>query len=136
MTPEEFEAFKQLDDYPSYAKLSDKAKRFKAPEFDEKSSLEHINSKLSSKSKFIKSNLFKYAGAIAAIFIISFLVYKTLGLDTSTVSISTQTAKNQNIKLPDQSSVSLNANSQLKFETKDWEDNRQLFLNGEAFFEG
>ena len=37
--------------------------------------------------------------------------------------------------LPDQSKVQLNSNSQIDFKSKEWEKNREVMLNGEAFFD-
>ena len=94
LTPEEFEAFKQLDEYSSYAKLSDRAKHFKAPEFEEKASLNQLESEISTQTKSSKSHLFKYAMAIAAVLIVSFLIFKYLNSDLNI--IETSIAKNRN----------------------------------------
>lgn len=133
LTSEEFEAFKQLDEYFSYAKLSDKAKFFKAPEFDEKASLTQLESKISSQTKSSKQSSFKYAIAIAAIFVLSFLIFKNLNSNLN--SIETSVAKTEILTLPDQSKVNLNANSKLSYNSIEWDSNRQLTLEGEAFFE-
>ena len=133
LTPEEFETFKQLDEYPSYAKLSDKAKYFKAPKFDEKASLIQLESEISSKIKPSKYSSLKYAIAIAAIFVISFLIFKNFNSDLDL--IETSVAKTEILTLPDQSKVNLNANSKLSYNSAKWDSNRQLFLEGEAFFE-
>ena len=132
LTPEEFEAFKQLDEYSSYAKISEKAKYFKATQFDEKASLEHIESKISSDTKSSKHTSFRYALALVAVLVISFLVFKNFNTDLN--SFKTSIAKTENIILPDQSKVNLNANSKLTFNSSEWNSNRHLSLVGEAFF--
>ncbi|MDX1685961.1 MAG: FecR domain-containing protein [Saprospiraceae bacterium] len=50
-------------------------------------------------------------------------------------SASTHVAETRSVELPDGSMVNLNAESQLFFPTKNWEDKREVILQGEAFFE-
>lgn len=133
LTPEELEAFKQLDEYTSYAKLSDKAKLFKAPDFDEKASLNQLEFEISSQTKPSKHSSFKYVIAIAAVLVISFLIFKNFNSDLNL--IETSVAKTETLTLPDQSKVNLNANSKLSYNSLEWDSNRQLTLEGEAFFE-
>ena len=135
LTPEEFEAFKQLDEYSSYAKLSDKAKYFKAPEFDENASLNQIKKQINTKTKKSKSLTFRYVATIAAVFVVSFLIFKTLNSNSAVKDFETTTAKTEILSLPDQSKVNLNANSKLSYNKTKWESKRNLTLEGEAFFE-
>lgn len=50
-------------------------------------------------------------------------------------SFSTSFAEVKNISLPDGSVVSINSKSKLNFNKKNWENNRVVYLEGEAFFE-
>ncbi|MCB4800365.1 FecR family protein, partial [Neotamlana laminarinivorans] len=52
----------------------------------------------------------------------------------NTKSFETQIAQTETFKLPDESEVILNAQSKLSFSKKEWETNRNLKLQGEAFF--
>ena len=133
LTPEERESFKKLDDYDSYVKISEKAKYFKAPDFDQESSFEQIKPKLQNSSKAI-SSLFKYAAAIAAILIVSFAAIYFSNTATSQKSYETALNKSEPINLPDQSEVILNSNSILSYDQSSWDDNRFCSLDGEAFF--
>ncbi len=135
LTPEELEAFKQLDEYPAYAKLSEKAKHFKAANYDEKAAFEQLEFAIHSTNKSSRLSSFKYVAAVAAIAIIAFTLFKSLTNTPSSQSFETATAKTEIVELPDDSKVSLNANSVLSFKTIDWKTQRQLQLNGEALFE-
>jgi ferric-dicitrate binding protein FerR (iron transport regulator) len=52
----------------------------------------------------------------------------------NTTSFETQIAETQTLTLPDNSEVILNAASKLSFNKKTWKENRNLELDGEAFF--
>ncbi|RRO19709.1 FecR family protein [Flavobacteriaceae bacterium 14752] len=135
LTPEELEAFKQLDEYPAYAKISEKAKHFKAPNYDEKTAFEQLEFATHSDKTSSKLSGFKYVAAIAAIAIIAFTLFKTLTKTPSLKSFETSTAKTEVIELPDNSKVNLNANSSLTYKSSEWDSNRELQLDGEALFE-
>lgn len=49
--------------------------------------------------------------------------------------IVTQFAEQATVKLPDQSSVALNAGSSLIYDRDSWEENRKVKLKGEAYFD-
>mgnify|MGYP006282951571 CR=1 FL=1 len=132
LSPEELEAFKQLDEYDSYVKLSEKAKFFAAPYFDEDASLTELRQETKKPAKTI--SIYKYIAAVAAVFVIGFLVFKSVGLDSSSISHQTIIAEVKSITLPDSSTVSLNSNSTLRFNEEEWKGNRTLDLEGEALF--
>jgi transmembrane sensor len=130
---EELEAFKQLDAYDSYVSLSENAKHFKAPAFDSDASFSYLKSKMQKKQTTAKKSYLKFAIQIAAVFTISFAVYYTFFNETYTV-FETQIAETKTITLPDDSQVTLNSKTVLKFNEKNWKTNRSLKLDGEAFF--
>jgi transmembrane sensor len=131
---EELEAFKQLDAYSSYLKLSENAKRFKAPEFDSSQSYSSLKEKLNNSTRQkAKPSVLNFVLRIAAVFAIGFGLYFLMFNDPYT-TISTQTAETKTITLPDASSVTLNAMTTLKYKQKNWDNNRTIKLDGEAFF--
>ena len=132
---EELESFKTLDEYSSYAKISEKAKYFKAPQFDQKASLGKIEFATNSRQKSNKYSVLKYVASIAAVLIVGFTLLKTLNLQSDINSFETLTANTESIELPDHSNISLNANSSLSYTSSEWETERKLQLEGEAFFE-
>jgi len=133
LNPEELEAFKQLDAYDSYVRLSENAKRFKAPAFDSDASFIDLKTKIQKKQTPTKKSYLKYAIQIAAVFAIGFAVYLAFFNNPYTV-FETQTAERKTFTLPDESQVTLNAKTQLKFKAKNWTSDRTLKLDGEAFF--
>ncbi|MBS3738501.1 FecR family protein [Mesohalobacter halotolerans] len=134
LSPEEFEMFKKLDKYEEYIKISDRAKHFKAPHYNQKVEFEKLNFATSSQKKSSNLKVFKYVAAVAAIAIIAFTLFQTLNTTTNLQSFATSTAKTKSVQLPDQSKVSLNANSNLTYNKDEWYKERQLQLNGEALF--
>ncbi|OBX21915.1 MULTISPECIES: FecR family protein [Bizionia] len=131
LNPQELAAFKALDDYDALMKLSENLMHFKAPKFDASVAYETISAEISknpeSKTKWLKPIL-----RMAALIAISFSVYYyTTTLDTH---ISTLTAEKTTIELPDYSEVTLNSQSQITYNKKSWKNQRELTLNGEAYF--
>jgi len=131
LNSQELEAFKQLEDYEELVRLSNSVKQFKAPAYQ---STEELNIALQqiSKIKPRSNNWLKPILRIAAILALSFSVYYyTTTLDTG---ITTLAAQKTTIELPDASLVSLNAESTLVYNKKTWVNQRDISLNGEAYF--
>ncbi|MEM5565239.1 FecR family protein [Psychroserpens sp. AS72] len=131
LNPTELEAFKQLEDYPSLIKLDQDLIGFKADSINEDEALEHVWSSINSIKK--KPNkLVATLSKIAAILVVCFGIYfYTTTLDTTSNTIASQ---QKSIALPDASHVELNAMSSITFNESNWDNNRNLTLNGEAFF--
>ncbi|MFI1771720.1 FecR family protein [Thalassobellus citreus] len=127
----ELEAFKNLEDYDDLIKLDNSLQAFKADDYDTSKELETVLSTIKSK-KQESTHWFKPFMRVAAILAICFsLYYYTTTIDTT---ITTTVAQKTTIELPDASSVSLNAKSLLVFNKKDWKNEREVELQGEAFF--
>lgn len=131
LNSQELEAFKQLEDFEELTRLDFALQQFKPVDFESDIELEKLN--LTLKNKHKKQNNwrkpFLRIAAILAICLGSF--YYTTTLDTS---IATKFAEKENIVLPDNSQVKLNAKSTLAFNKNSWKDNRNLDLTGEAYF--
>ncbi len=132
LNQEELEAFKQLDAYSSFIKLSENAKHFKAPDFDSEASYEGLKRKLQRKKSGFRPAL-QYAIRIAAVFVLGIGLYFTF-FNTSLTTIETDIAQNKTITLPDNSTVILNAKSILTYSNKKWNSNKKVTLDGEAYF--
>lgn len=135
LTPKELEAFKQLDEYSIYARLSDNAKHFKAPDYNQETAFAQLELATQSQKSSSKLSRFKYVAAIAAIALVAFTLFKFFNTASNLNSFDTTTAKTEVIELPDNSKVSLNANSLLTYKSSDWDKKRELQLNGEALFD-
>lgn len=130
LSPEEFEAFKALEDYEALTKLSKGLKQFKAPYFDTSEALENALRKRNINKK--PAPWLAIGLKIAAVFVICLGIY--FFVTTSTDTTSTTIAEQQTIVLPDNSSVKLNALSSLSYNPIKWDISRKLDLKGEAFF--
>jgi transmembrane sensor len=95
--------------------------------------LEKIKEKSNKKPKSKIINLYsKVALAVAASVLLFFSI--NIFLSKNNVSVQTSFGEQQIVTLLDGSEVILNAKSELKYNKKNWETNREVFLNGEAFF--
>jgi len=132
LNDQELEAFKNLEDYDDLLKLNNSVQGFKAEDFNTPTELDKVLSKIKSTKKQPSTHWIKPLMRVAAILAVCFsLYYYTTTLDTT---ISTESAQKTTIELPDASSVSLNAKSLLAFNKKDWKQEREVELEGEAFF--
>ena len=132
LNDQEFEAFKNLEDYDDLIKLNNNLQNFKANEYNANIALQNILStnknKITKQPKLWVKSLIK----VAAILAICFSVYfYTNALDTT---INTAIAEKTVIELPDNSNVSLNAKSTIVFNKNKWKKERNIILQGEAFF--
>ena len=131
LNTQEQKAFEQLEDYAELTKINSALKGFKAPNFSVDDNYSTLIPKLKAKTTSTIA-WFKPLLRIAAILAISLSAYYyTTTLDTK---INTTIAEQTNIVLPDASQVTLNANSTLVFNKNQWNNNRNVKLNGEAFF--
>ena len=132
LNDQELQAFKNLEDYDDFIKLNNGLQAFKADDYDTSKELENVLSKIKSEKTPSKTYWLKPFMRVAAILAICFsLYYYTTTLDTT---ITTAVAQKTTIELPDASSVSLNTQSILVFNKNDWKKERDVELEGEAFF--
>lgn len=134
LTHTESEVFKSLDAYDSYVKISDTAKKFKAPQYDVESNFKNLNSALKNRKK--TTTPIRYAAVlmrIAALFIVGIATYFFV-LHDSDITIKTLANQKTSIELSDHTLITLNALSSVVYTEKDWENNRNILLKGEAYF--
>ncbi len=133
LSEEELAEFKRSDEYASYKKLIDAGGSLRAPEFDTDKAFNDFKNHQKKEIKVIPMNpmrkLWRIAAAIAVIFIASYFYISTLD-----ESVSTQYAERSEITLPDNSEIILNADSRITYSEKNWSKERNISLEGEAFF--
>ena len=130
LNAEELEAFKMLEDYNALVKLNTSVKHLKAPEYNVSEELEKVMQHIKTTKK--STRWIPMLTRVAAIFVLCFGVYYyTTTLDTT---ISTLASQKQTVELPDASSVSINALSSISYNKSKWNDNREVQLDGEAYF--
>ena len=128
ITDEELAILRQYPEFEDFEKLSDKAQLFEAPTFNENEVFQKIKKAHSKKSS---SNFWKY-GIAASLLIIAGIFFINNLLKGQ--SIRTDIAQKTEVVLPDNSVVLLNAGSEVRFRESEWQENRKVQLDGEAYF--
>lgn len=129
-TPEEEATFKSHPDYNKYQHIQKASDALSFTTFNEDKGFEQLKTKLAtSKTKIIP--LYSWVASIAACAVIAvgFLFF-----NSQSTTYSSAIAQQNQVSLPDGSMMILNASAEAKINTKTWNQNREVFLNGEAFF--
>ena len=133
LSEEELRVFEKTDEYKSIIRLDNAVQGLKAPYFDVVKELEQLNQQKKRSGKVVQMNFLQPLLRVAAIVTLALLGYYFIFFNAKT-SISTGIAQKTELLLPDESSVMLNALSNISFSEKNWQDNRHVNLTGEAFF--
>ena len=132
MSESELAAFEKTPEYAAYAKIKKYSAQLEAPVVDEKKLYGNITAgKQNPKGKVIP--LYVRIIRVAAVLVL----FLGLGYFAMTVIPTTETAQNAHTTsflLPDDSQVVLNAGSEINYKKWDWDNHRNLQLEGEAFF--
>lgn len=139
LTTSELATFQKSEEYAEYAKIIDTLDTASFSEPDLEANYAAFQEKIQNESKEetkdttatkVKPLIPKWLYAVAAC-IVLFVGYNFIFQETVYV---TQIAEQTEFKLPDDSEVRLNADSKITFKGFNWEDDRKLNLQGEAFF--
>jgi transmembrane sensor len=131
LTPQELEAFKQLEDYEELTKMDNALQYFKVPEANVEAAYATVQSKRKNTSK--PTSWLKPLLKIAAILVIGFGAYMYASIPNLT-TVETLVANKILIELPDASAVTLNSVSNLSYNKDAWNEQREVNLKGEAYF--
>ena len=134
LSEEELAKFKSSEEYASYEKLERISSSLRAPEFDVESELEKLKKDHIAEPDKVRplQPYGKFLRIAAAILVLIAGSYFYLNL--SKTSYSSPLAERTEATLPDNSEVFLNAGSKISFGKKNWENKREIDLEGEAFF--
>ncbi len=135
LTPAELNEFQKSKDYPVYKKINDASQRLEGPKFDQQalfSKLEQYKDTRLNPQKKVINLVPKWTYAVAASILIIFGLFYFLNAESH---YSTGYGEQLAVLLPDNSRVQLNSNSELDFKSRNWKNNRELNLEGEAFFD-
>lgn len=132
MTPSELANFQATEDYALYEKIKNYSSHIAVGDFNEDKVLETILKQEKSTQKSIPLYK-KWFIQIAAILVIG------LGLtfvmqNYASVTQLAQNGEKPTFLLPDNSEVVLNSGSEIQYEKWNWNNNRDLKLQGEAYF--
>lgn len=132
MSEKELIAFQQTPDYATYVKIASYSSELKVPDFDAdllyQNTIKH--KKASPKViSFYQSKWFKIAAFLVILLGLSFLLQNTI-----TATELAENGKKTSFSLPDNSQIVLNSGSKIQYRKWNWDNNRKLELNGEAYF--
>lgn len=134
LTEAELAAFKKTDAYLTFEKIKETAQEMEAPEFDMDKAWDSLKQQKSTEQpKVFTLAPFKGFLRIAAA-VVLLLAGSFIYLSTLNETISTAYAENKSVILPDASEVVLNAKSKIVYNQKKWDKNRNVDLEGEAYF--
>ena len=130
LSKQELLDFKQSEDYAAYAKIVETTSLLQGPIYNQDHAFSKLQSKIKAKKKTIKLRPSQIMMRVAAVLIIAFGAF--FYFNSTTDSISTNKTEIAKVVLPDQSLVTLNAQSKIDYKTTNWD--RNISLEGEAFF--
>ena len=134
LTEAELAEFKNSDTYATYRRIVETSNTLQAPDFDAEEVLMAVQNKRTlEEPKVVQLRPFKrfmqVAAAVAVLIAGAYFYMNSLN-----ETISTQYAERTELVLPDASEVTLNADSEISFSEKNWNIERKVTLEGEAFF--
>ena len=134
LTPAELAEFEKTEEFATYRKILDVSGELEAPKFDVEKALEDLRNSRPEKEVPVISmrpmqKVMRIAAAIAVIIAVSYFYVNSLD-----VTVTTQFAQRSEVTLPDASEIILNAASEISYSEKKWDAERNVNLEGEAFF--
>lgn len=133
LSKEEREIFEQTETFRSYQKLSDSLKAFSAPNYSFENEWSNVYAQKPAHEKMVFMHWTRSMYRIAAVLVILFGIYYIF-IYESAKTVRTTTSENKEFRLPDSSSVILNAQSYLSYSDRKWDHRREVRLDGEAYF--
>lgn len=130
MNETELAEFETSADFLIYNKIKIFSEHLQVANFDENKILTNV---LNTKKPKVISIYNNWLIKIAAVFVLGFgliFLYQNLTTEKHLATFGNETAFN----LPDNSQVILNSGSEIEFKKWNWENNRKLKLDGEAYF--
>lgn len=133
LSTEELEKFQQSEEYHQFKAINDASLKLKTPDYKQLEVFNSIKkSTIQKKKKVFKlSSNWMYSAAASILLLFSlFFINKN-----RTSTFETLYGEQTTVTLPDNSKVHLSPNSKLTYKKSNWEENRNLNLKGEAYFE-
>ena len=132
MTEAELKEFQSQPDYHLYEKIKQYSSELQTDSFNEDTMLSTILASKKETQKVVP--LYQnWVFRIAAILVLGFGLFFTYQTVTPTTQLA-ENGKETTFLLPDNSEVVLNSGSEIEYKKWNWDDNRNLELQGEAYF--
>lgn len=136
LSPEELRELEAMEDFESYRMILEEASGFKPPAIpDVTEGLRDVRVRLKEKKApvtLLKTLRPVLRIAAAVILVLAGYLYIS---GQGKVKVTTEVAEHHEFVLPDNSIVSLNSHSEIRFNKRKWNESRTLKLKGEAFFD-
>lgn len=132
MTEAELKEFQAKPDFAIYEKIKKYSASLEAPTFNEEQVLKTVLAAPKQKVKTITLTqhwLFK----VAAVLVIGLGLFFT-AKNFASATVFAENGNQKNFLLPDNSEVVLNSGSEIQYKKWNWDNNRTLNLEGEAYF--
>lgn len=132
---EELAQLKETEDFKTLDKIAHYATQIEPPKVDVNKAFAELKLKTKTEPKkgkvvtFNVKQFYKYAAAVVVLLTTSYFIFFN-----KEANFKTEFAQTKTFQLPDDSQVILNSNSKISYGTKSWDENRNLSLDGEAFF--
>ena len=134
LTASEQEAFSKLEDYKLNEDILKAASRFKASHFSTVDDFHAFKKSYQASQKPTRKLIwYNPLFRVACLLAVLLCSYYFFFYNSNTV-VSTFANQKTEIELPDDSKVILNALSEITYNASNWDDKRQIKLEGEAFF--
>ena len=134
LSEQELREFEASEAYASFQKLKEASSGLQAPDFDVDQALLRFKEEHMAKSpKVITLNPFRKFLKVAAVIAI-LLTGSYFYINSLNEKVTTGFAERSEVILPDNSELFLNADSRISYSEKNWDNQRNIKLDGEAFF--
>lgn len=137
LSKEEVKAFEAMEEAPFYKDIIQDAQHFKASNFSKVDDFDTFKRKVIQPHAQIEKGKVIWLRPllrIASVVVVALGLFYFFLFDNAT-EVQTMVAEKTTVELPDASRVVLNAASQIRFDAADWQNNRVVKLDGEAFFD-
>lgn len=134
LSEQELREFESSEAYASFQKLKEASSGLQAPDFDVDQALLRFKEEHMAKApKVISLNPFRKFLRVAAVIAI-LLTGSYFYINSLNEKVTTGFAERSEVILPDNSELFLNADSRISYSEKNWDNQRNIKLDGEAFF--
>lgn len=134
LTDTERTAFEKSTEYENFRVIAEESKKVKAPAYQKEAAWQRLRKATVDQPKEQATRRLFSWRAIAAVFAL-LLLAGGAWLRTGQTTINTLAQQKQEIHLPDGSTVVLNSLSTLKYNSRLWNWQRQIELEGEGYFD-
>jgi len=133
LTEDELKAFESMEDHALHTQIIEDAAYFKASHFSKAEGFEKLESRLTKEVPVRKMSWVRPLMRLAGAFVVGIGIYYLL-FSNNLTHVETLASQKTTVELPDASTVTLNALTEISYHKSRWNSNREVHLDGEAYF--